>query len=328
MGETIVIGGGGFVGLNIVEHFLAAGRNVILFDIAAPPDSALAALQRLPGRLTVVLGDVRIPGAVAGALSPQTDTMIYGAAVTGGLERDRDAPEMTLGVNLDGFLFALRAAHEAGLRRVINLSSAGAYGAAAFRGTGPLQEDDVADPQNIYAITKFASERVAERMAEVWGLDTISVRLSGVFGRWERRTGVRDTPSPQFQIAQALQAGLPALIERKDARDWIYAPDVAQIVARLLDAAHLQHRLYNVSTGVCWSVLDWGIAMAATFQGGLCRLVKPSEHPNVALHALSDRRSLNIDRLQSDIGPSNCHGIEQSVRDYAIWMQSFGKSAM
>jgi len=210
---------------------------------------------------------------------------------------------------------------------VINLSSEGDYGAAAFRGTGPLHEDDGTDPQNIYAITKFASERVAQQMAEVWGLDAISVRLSGVFGRWERRTGVRDTPSPQFQIVEALQTGTPALIERTDARDWIYAPDVAQIVARLLDTLRLRHRLYNVSTGVSWSVLDWGVAMAATFPGGLCRLAEPGETPNVALHAKADRRSLNIDRLQAEIGPSNCHGIEQSVRDYANWLRSTNELA-
>lgn len=328
MSETIVIGGGGFVGLNIVEHLLAAGRDAVIFDIAPPPDTALEALKALPGSLRLAIGSVEAPGAIAAALSPQTDTMVYGAAVTAGMERDRTAPETTLGVNLNGFLLALRAAHEAGLRRVINLSSAGAYGAAAFRGSGILREDHTADPQNIYAITKFASERVADRMHAVWGLDAISVRLSGVFGRWERRTGVRDTPSPQFQIVEALAAGKPALLERTDGRDWIYASDVAEIVARLMDAQSLRHRLYNVSTGVTWSVLDWGIAMAATFPNGRCDLAETPEQANVALHALSDRRSLSIERLERDIGPLNCRGIEQSVSDYAKWRQSIGKSAM
>lgn len=328
MGETIVVGGGGFVGLNIVEHLLTAGRDVILFDVAAPPETALKAFEPLPGALSLVIGDVQHPGAIADALSARTDSMVYGAAVTAGLERDRDTPEVTLGVNLSGFLLALRAAHEAGLRRVINLSSAGAYGAAAFHGDGPLHEDDPTDPQNIYAITKFASERVAMRMSEVWGLDAINLRLSGVFGRWERRTGVRDTPSPQFQIVEALSAGAPALVERTDARDWIYAPDVAQVLARLLEAPRLRHRLYNVSTGARWSVLDWGIAMAETFPGGLCRLAQPGERPNVALHAKSDRRSLSVQRLQSEIGPINCLGFEQTVTDYSNWLQATGRSAI
>ncbi len=320
----LVIGGGGFVGLNIVEHALSEGTDVTLFDIAPPPDLALSALEALPGRLTVVIGDVSAPGAVADAITDTTDTMVYGAAVTAGLERDRVAPETTLAVNLDGFLLALRAAHESGVRRVINLSSAGAYGAAAFHGSGVLREDDTVDPQSIYSISKFASERVATRMAEVWGLDVISVRLSGVFGKWERRTGVRDTPSPQYQILEALQAGTPALVERMDARDWIYAPDVARIVAALLAAPTLDHRLYNVSTGATWSVLAWGEAMARHFPQGQCRLAAASETPNVALHAKQDRRALAIDRLRSEIGEPNCSDLEQSVKNYAEWSRFTG----
>lgn len=322
---TLVIGGGGFVGLNIVEHLLAQGRSVTLFDIAPPPVSALEALMALPGALRVVTGDVCDASAVAVAMTKDIDTMVYGAAVTAGLERDRNAPELTLGVNLDGFLVALRAARDAGVHRVINLSSAGAYGAAAFTGHGPLLEEDPApDPQSIYSITKFASERVGARMAEVWGIDVISVRLSGVFGRWERRTSVRDTPSPQFQIAEALRAGQPALVERMDNRDWIYAPDVARAVDAMLGARDLSHRLYNISTGQTWSVLAWGQAMAVWFERGVCRLAEPGETANIALHAPSDRRPLSIERLQAEDLLETCCDINQSVENYYAWLQSNG----
>jgi UDP-glucose 4-epimerase len=322
--KTLVIGGGGFVGLNIVEHLLAHGHDVVLFDIAPPPDVAVTALKALPGTLTVTLGDVQAPGAVADAVQG-ADTMVYGAAVTAGPERDRQAPELTLGVNLTGFMAALRAACEGGVRRVVNLSSAGAYGAAAFTGTGPLHEGDPApDPQSIYSVTKFASERIGTRMAEVWGLDVVNVRLSGVFGRWERRTGVRDTPSPQFQILEAFMAGRPALVERMDDRDWIYAPDVAQAVAALLAAPTLSHRLYNISTGETWSVLAWGQALAARFDGAVCRLAAPGETPNIALHAPTDRRPLDVSRIRLDVSFPGCLNIEQSVENYAAWAQEFG----
>lgn len=322
---TLVIGGGGFVGLNIVEDLLGRGRDVVLFDVAPPPLAALRAFEGLPGTLRVVAGDVTQPGSVAGAMDPGVDTMIYGAAVTAGLDRDRSDPELTMAVNLDGFLGALRVARDAGLGRVINLSSAGAYGAAAFRGAGPLAEDDPApDPQSIYSITKFASERIGARMAEVWGLDVINVRLSAVFGRWERRTGVRDTPSPQFQILEALTAGRTALVERLDDRDWIHAPDVANAVTSLLDAKSLQHRLYNISTGQTFSVLSWGERMAAHFPNGSCRLAEPGEPANVLLHAPQDRRPLAIDRLRADTSFKTCQELGQTVDQYLEWARSIG----
>lgn len=322
---VLVVGGGGFVGLNIVEHVLSQSETVTLFDVEPPPKAAVAALGGLPGTLRIVLGDVREAGAIAAAITPDVDTMIYGAAVTAGLERDQNAPETTIAVNLDGFLGALRAARDLRLRRVINLSSAGAYGAAAFHGTGPLCEDDPAsDPQSIYSITKFASERVGQRMAEVWALDVVSVRLSGAFGRWERQTSVRDTPSPQFQILAALRNGTPAIVERMDNRDWIYATDVARAVQALLSAPSLAHRLYNVSTGRSWSVLSWGQAMSARFPGGVCRLSTPDEPANVALHTADDRRPLSIDRLTNDIGFRCNFDLNLSVDDYFAWARTEG----
>lgn len=320
---VLVIGGGGFVGLNIVEQLLGQGESVTLFDLDAPPEAALAVFKSLSGELRTVTGDVCESSAVAAAITPDVDKMVYGAAVTAGTDRDREAPEKTLSVNLDGFMGALRAAHEAGLGRVINLSSSGAFGAAAFEGEGPLHEDEPApDPRNIYAITKFASERVGLRMAEIWGLDVINVRLSGVFGRWERQTSVRDTPSPQFQILEALQSGKPAIVERMDKRDWIYATDVARAVHALLFAQSLQHRLYHISTGNRWSVLSWGQAMAAHFPGGECRLAERGETPNIALHAPTDRRPLSIDRLINDVGYQPRFDLKKSVEDYVAWSRS------
>ncbi len=321
---TLVIGGGGFVGLNIVEHLLARGDAVRLFDLGAPPEAARAFLADLPGALEVQTGDVCSADAMARAMAGVGD-VVFGAAVTAGPERDRTAPERTLDVNLGGFLAALRAAHDAGVRRFVNLSSAGAYGAAGFHGTGPMTEDDpAADPRTVYSITKFASERMADRMGEVWGLDTVSVRLSAVFGRWERRTGVRDTPSPQMQILAAFQDGKPALIDRVDHRDWIYAPDVARAVAALLAAGTLPAPLYNVSSGRRWAVLDWGRALAAHFPGAVCRLAEPGEAATIDLFAPEDRRPLSIDRLVRDTGFAPCFDIDQSVNDYHAWAQKIG----
>ncbi|MEM8664251.1 MAG: NAD(P)-dependent oxidoreductase, partial [Pseudomonadota bacterium] len=240
---TVVFGGSGFVGLNIVEAALSRGDGVTVFDRTAMPAPAAEAFAKLPGRLEVVEGDVTDPQDVARAFAHGADTVVYGAAVTGGLARDREAPEATLGVNLTGFLHALRAARDAGAGRIVNLSSAGAFGDAAFR-HDVLTEETPADPVSLYSMTKFSSERMAARMADVWGIDALSVRLSGVFGRWERKTSVRDTPSPQHQLLAAARDNRPARIPRRDNRDWIYAPDVARAVLALLDAPQLNHRLY------------------------------------------------------------------------------------
>lgn len=316
---TVVFGGAGFVGLNIAEALLARGEPATVFDRDPPPPSAVAALARLPGKLTIVEGDVLDAPSVADAMKGARSA-IYGAAVTAGLERDRAAPEITLDVNLGGLMVALRAARDARCDRFINLSSAGAFGAAAFR-HDVLTEDTPADPVSIYSITKFASERVTARMASVWGMGAVSVRLSGVFGRWERQTSVRDTPSPQHQVLQCALEGRPAILPRPDARDWIYAPDVASAVLALRDAPTLSHDLFHVSTGVRWSVADWTAALAKALPALEWRMAAPGEAPTVDYHAPEDRGMLSIERLVAQTGFKPAFGLEASAADYAAWSQ-------
>ena len=149
------------------------------------------------------------------------------------------------------------------MSRVINLSSAAAFGAASAN-DGVLSEATPAAPESLYAITKFASEAVSRRLAAHWGLDVVSVRLSAVFGRWERDTGVRDTLSPQAQILEAAASGHAAILQRPGERDWIYATDVAEAILALIETKATLGPLYNVSTGRRWSALAWGQAFART----------------------------------------------------------------
>src|SRR5437868_3724064 len=167
-------------------------------------------------------------------------------------------------------LSILMAARKSGIARIINLSSAAAYGAAGLRHR-LLDEEMACDPVSLYAVTKFASESVAARLCALWQADVISVRLSAVFGPWERLSGVRDTPSPQLQIMVALREQKEAVLSRPGIRDWIYAGDVAEAVMLLVEAAKPNHNLYNISTGHEGSALQWGQALATLHPAFVCR---------------------------------------------------------
>lgn len=175
--RVLIIGGAGFVGLSIAEALLARGDAVTLFDARAP-------YAALPGGPSVVTGDVRRDDDVARAFAANPDTTIYGAAITADATRDAAEPQRVLDVNLGGLPRAMAAARAVGVKRFILLSSASAFGDAAFR-DAPLAEDDPAPaPSSLYSITKFAGEGVARRLGALWSMDVRMVRLSAVFGPW------------------------------------------------------------------------------------------------------------------------------------------------
>lgn len=321
--SVVILGGGGFVGLNVAEALLASRRDVTIFDLHSPPAVVQRVLERLPGRLDIVLGDVTDADALARAIVPGVDALVLGAAITANAAREARDPQSILRVNL-AQASALELARDAGVRRIVNLSSAAAYGAAGERAIR-LDEDAPADPVGLYAITKLASERIAARLGSLWGLDVVSLRLSGVFGPWERATGVRDTPSPQSQISSLADRRRPALLDRPGLRDWIYAPDVADAVTCVIDARRLAHPLYNVSGPAIWSALDWGRALGAYHPGFACRLTREGEPATVDLHGPADRAPLGTERLREAIGWSARHGLPEAVAHYMEWRARHGR---
>jgi UDP-glucose 4-epimerase len=255
---------------------------------------------------------------VEAAIAAGHDAIILGAAITAGPSREASDPETILGVNLLAQAPILMAAQRLGVKRIINLSSAAAYGASAFR-NAMLDEETPCDPASLYAITKFASEKVAARLAGLWQCEIISVRLSAVFGPWERSNDVRDTPSPQAQILAAMQEGYQAVLSRPGVRDWIYAVDVAEAVTLLIEAAKPLHQLYNISSGAEWSALQWGEELAALHPGFICRLTDAGEVATVDLHSSADRAPLSTARMTEEFGWRARFGCTDSAADLSRW---------
>jgi UDP-glucose 4-epimerase len=161
--HILIFGGAGFVGLNIAATCLRAGHRVTLFDRISPPDAFGSDAQ-------FIQGDVRDSAAVDAAIAGVVDVVILGAAVTAGPAREAKDPGTILAVNLSALPPILEACRRHRVSRVINLSSAAAYGLASTN-EGLLREETPAAPESLYAITKFASEGVSRRLAAHWGLD-------------------------------------------------------------------------------------------------------------------------------------------------------------
>jgi UDP-glucose 4-epimerase len=321
--NILIFGGTGFVGINIASALLARRHTVTLFDRGALQRAAGQAFAGF-GALDVIEGEIIDSQTVEATIARGVDAIILGAAITAAPAREAADPQSILHVNLMAQVPILMAAHRHGVRRIINLSSGSAYGAAAFR-PALLDEELPCEPVSLYAITKFASEKVAARLASLWQADFISVRLSGVFGPWERLTGVRDTPSPQMQIVAALQQKKVAVLPRPGVRDWIYAPDVADAVAVLVEAPKPRHGLYNISTGNEWTALQWGQHLADLNPGFVCRLATSGEMPTVDLHSDADRAPLSISRMAEEFGWRARFGCADSAADLNEWLIRHGE---
>ena len=90
-------------------------------------------------------------------------------------------------------------------------------------------------PETVYAISKYAGERIALRYRRIWELDLVAARLGTVFGPWEYETGVRDTFSAPLLASSLVRRGSDVVLSGEGRKDWLYARDVAGAIAALLD---------------------------------------------------------------------------------------------
>lgn len=324
---TILISGGtGFVGLNLAEALLGRGERVVLFALDDPPAAALRHFGTLPGTLVLERGDVmETEGFTACLRRHEVDRLFPFAAVTSGPERESEAPESVIGVNLLGFVSQMRAARAAGVRRVVAPSSGAIYGESGY-GAGPLTESGTAPvPISLYGVTKYALERTALRLGTLWAMDVVVARIGAVFGPWERDTGLRDTLSPFWQVERLARTGSGAVLPAElPPYDWVYSRDVASGLIHLMDIADPAERVFSVASGQSWdgALLAWCHQLVSAYPGFSWRQSDDAGRCTVRLADTRPRATISIDRI-GGTGWQPRFTPKTALTDYAEWCRAF-----
>lgn len=324
--SIFIAGGCGFIGLNLAEAWLTKGEHVILFDRNPIPSVAARAFSKLPGKYDAVKGDIRSKKSLNNTINmSEISLFYYGAAVTSNAQRELTNPRKILEINLIGLINALEVAHESRIKRVINISSGSAYGPIrlSVESKEPMREElTSSDPDTLYGITKFTSERIVRRYAELANLDAVSVRLAAIYGPWEIDSGSRDTLSPLMQVALIAKTGGKAILPRLDHQDWTYSRDVAKALIALGEARALHHDLYHITCRRQWAVADWCAALKKSFAKFEYEIATDSS--NVDFHVATDRRPMSGDRLAKDIKHILPDDLDLAHTDYCTWIREYG----
>jgi nucleoside-diphosphate-sugar epimerase len=169
--KTLVITGiGGFIGLRMAERALAAGWQVRGIDI-----SEAAAQRAQTVGAHVIVADINDAKAIK-TLCQGADVVFHTAAIVAedGLRADYER------VNIEGTRSVCGAAQQAGVKRLVHLSSVMVYG---FDFPPEVDEGGPVNGQgNVYNDTKLASEQVALSFNTADALEVVVIRPGDVYG--------------------------------------------------------------------------------------------------------------------------------------------------
>ncbi|MEE6289340.1 NAD(P)-dependent oxidoreductase [Georgenia sp. MJ173] len=250
-----ITGARGFV-MSVLMHRLLESDidcRIVAVDITEPDELLLRSLGNAVERVQFRTLDVRDGDAVTAAIKAAApDVVVHGATITHVPEWERANPARFIDVNVMGTTRVLDAARSTpSVRKVVHVSSAAVYGTGTGD-TGPLPEDVPLLPDEMYGVSKVASELVARRFSELYDLDVPIVRFTKVFGPMERPSSSRASMSLPFHLASALVNGRPAALTERTTRavgDWVSAVDVADALVALCGETAARSGTYNLASG-------------------------------------------------------------------------------
>ncbi|MBM6581882.1 NAD(P)-dependent oxidoreductase [Microvirga sp. BT689] len=299
--RILVTGAFGFVGTHLVrgltETFPQA--RIIASDRMSPPPAIAAYWTSAGSRITTAILDVADRRVVQSIMDDVHPThVVHAAALTPTLEQEREAPDRIVDVNIGGTFAVVDAATRlSGLRRVVTVSSGAVYGQGQSF-TGLVDENEPPRPDNLYGLSKLASEGITARLGELRGVSTASVRLASVYGEMERATAARHRTSLVHRLAAAQQ---PIAVSAADVvRDWVHADDVAWAVSALLEDRPLQWSLYHIGGG---EPTGWRkIIQAFQAAGRPIAWASDDEAADIQVAERDARPVFSIDRLATETG--------------------------
>ncbi|MCH2171324.1 NAD-dependent epimerase/dehydratase family protein [Myxococcota bacterium] len=177
--RVLVTGGLGFIGSNLSIRLVEAGAEVLIVDSMLPAYGAtLDNISGFADRLTVDSSDVRDPDRL-GVLVRDQDFVFSLAGQVSHIESMQD-PMTDLEINCKSQLSLLECCrHGNPSTKIVFASTRQLYGRPQYL---PVDEHHPLAPVDVNGINKLAAERYYTLYRDVYGIDTVSLRLTNTYG--------------------------------------------------------------------------------------------------------------------------------------------------
>lgn len=250
----LITGGCGFIGRNLIRRLqrepdigirildngrVCGGRE--LAELCAYDAVSDGELAPSAGQVQLFSGDISNVNDVDKAVR-HIDVIVHLAANTG-VPASVANPFQDFQNNALGTFTLLNSARSHNVRRFIFASS----GAPTGNGTPPITEKSVAAPVSPYGASKLAGEGYCSAWFHCYGLETVALRFSNVYGPYSRHK-----TSVVAKFINAALRGEEWLVfgDGEQTRDFLFVDDLVEAILLAARQPKIGGEVFQISTGV------------------------------------------------------------------------------
>lgn len=248
MPKSLVTGGAGFIGSNLVDALISSGHEVVCVDDESSQGSDLHYWNSRSENHKIDVSDFK-------AMLPLFSGVdfVFHLAAESRIGITMNDPVKTFNTNVGGTVSVLQCAREGGAKRVVLSSTSSAYG----RNEIPNAENQPDDPLNPYSVSKVAAEKACRMYSELYGLETVVLRYFNVYGPREPKKGQYSPVIGIFQRQRSAGQELTVVGDGTQRRDFTHVYDVVR-ANMLASEAKLEASdfgtVFNIGSGTNISV--------------------------------------------------------------------------
>ena len=242
----LLTGAAGFLGSHLANFLVREGHQVRGLD-----DLSVGDPEVLSPDVLFTRGDVNDRPKLWTLL--QEVDCVYHLAARVSVPESVLYPREYNAANVGGTVSLMEAMRDVGVRRVVFISSGAVYG---DQGNQPLKESATPNPRSPYAVSKLAAEFYVRTIGDLWGIETVSLRVFNAYGPGQHLPPSHAPVIPNF-LRQAVRGGSLVMHgEGTQTRDYVYVDDAVSAMISAATAPNINHMVINVGSGSETSIRD------------------------------------------------------------------------
>lgn len=306
--KTLVTGGSGFIGSNIVQQLLDHNDEVTILDNLSSGHLPNIENYIKKGEVRFIEADVRNVEAVISACKGQD--VVYHLAACVGRQKSIDDPILDSSTNLLGTINVLEGMRQNDVHRIVYSSSAAIFGELV---TPVVAENHPQNADTPYGVSKLAAEKMILAYSGIYEIQGICLRYFNIYGK-NQRFDLYGNVIPIF--AHRIYSKEPITIygDGTQTRDFVNVKDVAN--ANIIAATSGKETdVYNLGSGESITIHQLA-TMMQEIAGIHVDIKYEAERPADVKHCKADSS-----KVYRELGVKAEVALEQGLIEYMQWFQ-------